>query len=415
MHKKGEVILKQIDKLDKIVVRYILLIAGLVLAIFNYDVIFSWINRLGQVFLPILSGLAIAYVLNILMVRFEELLKKASDKSWIKPYRRPIAILLSLVTIILVLLFVLGLVLPQVYNVITEFITAVPFQITRIEEAVTNLERMLPSESMEFLDRFEINWTDILNNIQDMGNRFITGVVNTTLSTVGSLTSIIINGVLAFIFSIYLLLSKEKLMDQFLRIVTTYTSKPVSRRIFYVLTTLNDSFKHFFTGSVIEAIILGFLVTVGMWIFRFPYAGMIGSLTGFFALVPMLGAYISGAIGALLISVQSVPQALWFIIFIILVQQFEGNVIYPRVVGGSIGLPGMWVLFAVTIGGGLYGVAGMLLGVPLASAIYKIIKRDVLERETYSYEERQKLLHIAKYDSFKQVSDDNEQTDHNSN
>ncbi|MGF3066123.1 AI-2E family transporter [Facklamia sp. P12945] len=407
--------MKQIDRLDKIVVRYIFLIAGLVLAIFNYDVIFSWINRLGQVFLPILSGLAIAYVLNILMVRYEDLLKKVSDKSWIKPYRRPIAILLSLITIILVLLFVLGLVLPQVYNVITEFITAVPFQITRIEEALTNLEKMLPAESMEFLDRFEINWADILKSIQDMGNRFITGVVNTTLSTVGSLTSIIINGVLAFIFSIYLLLSKEKLMDQFLRIVTTYTSKPVSRRIFYVLTTLNDSFKHFFTGSVIEAIILGFLVTVGMWIFRFPYAGMIGSLTGFFALVPMLGAYISGAIGALLISVQSVPQALWFIIFIILIQQFEGNVIYPRVVGGSIGLPGMWVLFAVTIGGGLYGVAGMLLGVPIASAIYKIIKRDVLERETYSYEERQKLLHIAKYDSFKQVADDNQESNQDFN
>lgn len=412
---KGEVTLKPIDKLDKIVVRYIFLIAGLVLAIFNYQLIFAWIDRIFTVFLPILSGLAIAYVLNILMVRYEKLLTQPSTQKWIKPYRRPIAILLSIVTIILVLLFVLGLVLPQVYNVLTEVISAVPFQITRLEETVTNFEKMLPSESMEFLGRFQLDWADILKNVQDWGNRFITSVVNTTLSTVGSLTTIIINGVVAFIFSIYLLLSKEKLLDQFLRLVTTYTSKPVARRIFYVLTTIDDSFKHFFTGAVIDATILGILVTTGMWIFRFPYAGMIGSLTGFFALVPMLGAYISGAIGAILISVHSVPQALWFIIFVICVQQFEGNVIYPRVVGGSIGLPGMWVLFAVTIGGGLFGVPGMLLGVPLASAFYKIVKRDVLERERYSYEERQKLLHIAKYDSFKQVADDTDQTSQETN
>ncbi|MGX7108371.1 AI-2E family transporter [Facklamia miroungae] len=407
--------MKPIDKLDKIVVRYIFLIAGLVLAIFNYQLIFAWIDRIFTVFLPILSGLAIAYVLNILMVRYEKLLTQPSTQKWIKPYRRPIAILLSIVTIILVLLFVLGLVLPQVYNVLTEVISAVPFQITRLEETVTNFEKMLPSESMEFLGRFQLDWADILKNVQDWGNRFITSVVNTTLSTVGSLTTIIINGVVAFIFSIYLLLSKEKLLDQFLRLVTTYTSKPVARRIFYVLTTIDDSFKHFFTGAVIDATILGILVTTGMWIFRFPYAGMIGSLTGFFALVPMLGAYISGAIGAILISVHSVPQALWFIIFVICVQQFEGNVIYPRVVGGSIGLPGMWVLFAVTIGGGLFGVPGMLLGVPLASAFYKIVKRDVLERERYSYEERQKLLHIAKYDSFKQVADDTDQTSQETN
>lgn len=398
--------MKPIDKLDKIVVKYILLIAGLVLAIFNYQLIFSWINKAWIVLTPIVSGMAIAYILNMLMTRYEKLLTPKEPDHWILPYRRGIAIILSLVTIILVMLFVMGLVLPQVYNVITEVLSAFPTQLSKTEEAVKNLEKMLPPDSIQFLSRLQFDWADLLKNVQDWGNTILSSLVNTTLSTVGSLTSIIINGVVSIMFSIYLLVSKEKLIDQLLRVITTYFSKSASRRILYVLTTIDESFKHFFTGAVIDATILGILVTIGMIIFRFPYPTMIGSLTGFFALVPMFGAYISGAIGAVLISVQSIPQALWFLIFVICVQQFEGNVVYPRVVGGSLGLPGMWVIFAVTVGGGLFGIPGMLIGVPLTASIYKIVKRDILEREEYNYEERQDLLDVAKYDSFKQVSDD---------
>ena len=398
--------MKPIDKLDKIVVKYILLIAGLVLAIFNYQLIFSWINKAWIVLTPIVSGMAIAYILNMLMTRYEKLLTPKESDHWLLPYRRGIAIILSLVTIILVMLFVMGLVLPQVYNVITEVLSAFPTQLSKTEEAVKNLEKMLPPDSIQFLSRLQFDWADLLKNVQDWGNTILSSLVNTTLSTVGSLTSIIINGVVSIMFSIYLLVSKEKLIDQLLRVITTYFSKSASRRILYVLTTIDESFKHFFTGAVIDATILGILVTIGMIIFRFPYPTMIGSLTGFFALVPMFGAYISGAIGAVLISVQSIPQALWFLIFVICVQQFEGNVVYPRVVGGSLGLPGMWVIFAVTVGGGLFGIPGMLIGVPLTASIYKIVKRDILEREEYNYEERQDLLDVAKYDSFKQVSDD---------
>ncbi|MBG9980037.1 AI-2E family transporter [Facklamia sp. DSM 111018] len=398
--------MKQIEKLDRIVVRYILLIAGLVLLIFNYQLIFAWIGKLWSVLTPIIAGIAIAYVLNILMVKYEKVLWKKTKKPILLKLRRPFAIMLSFLTIIIVLLFVLGLVIPQVYNVFSEAVSAVPVLFEKLELSLNNLEEWLPDESNEFLKRFQIDWDMMLRNIRDWSNTLVSGIVNTTISTVGSLAGFLINAVLALIFSFYLLLSKEKLMDQFIRLVTTYTKAPTSRRIFYLLTTLDDSFKHFLTGEVIDATILGMLVTLGMWVFRFPYAGMIGALTGVFALVPMLGAYISGTIGMLLISVQSIPQALWFIVFIVVVQQFEGNVVYPRVVGESLGLPGMWVLFAVTIGGGLFGIPGMLLGVPLASATYKIIRKDVKEREKYSLAERKSFIKMARNDSLKQVEDD---------
>lgn len=399
---------KDLRKLDRLMVRYILLIAAIVLILFNYQTIFDWLGNLWIVLTPVVSGAIIAYILNILMVIFERSFAPGNDNVIVKAVRRPISIVLSLMVIILVLIFVLGLVVPQIYNVITAAISAIPQIVSGVEKFLDNIEQLLPEGSQRLFGGVEVAWLEISEGLGNLGFNSFTGVINTTLSTVGSVTSFLINLFLAFIFSFYILMSKERLIDQFTRLVTTYTSEATSRRIFYVLTTVDESFTSFLTGEVIEAIILGTLVTIGMWVFRFPYAGMIGVLTGVFALIPLLGAYISGAIGLILISVQSLSQALWFLIFIIIVQQIEGNIIYPRVVGGSLGLPGMWVLFAVTVGGGLMGIPGMLLGVPLASASYKILRRDVRERELYSLEERKKILREAKRDSFKRVAEEYE-------
>lgn len=394
------------QKLDKIVVRYILLVAVLTLAIFNYKLIFAWVGKLWMVMTPIIAGFVIAYILNILMVQFERILWPHKKQGYWQKSRRPLAITLSLLTILLVMLFVIGLVVPQVYNVATEAIKAFPVFISHVEKWTHQLERLLPDNSNPVMSRFEIDWSTMLSNFKSWTNDFLSGFVNTTLSTVGSLASIIVNGVLALIFSLYLLMSKEKLIDQFLHVLTTYVSKKRSRKILYVLTTLDEAFTNFLTGEVIEATILGVMVTLGMWLFRFPYAGMIGVLTGVFALIPMLGAYISGILGMVLISVHSISQAFWFLLFIIILQQFEGNVVYPRIVGSSLGLPGMWVLFSITIGGGLLGIPGMLLGVPIASALYRIIKRDILERDGYSYSQRQAFLRHAPKDSFQQIAKD---------
>lgn len=398
-------------KLDRLVVRYILLIAGLVLILFNYQTIFSWLGRLWIVLTPVITGVIIAYILNILMVKFESSFAPGRDHPLVNAIRRPISIILSIMVIILVLIFVLGLVVPQIYNVITAAISAIPQVISAIERFLDNIEQLLPEESQRLFGGVESAWVEISDRLGSFGLNSFSGVINTTLSTVGSVTSFLINLFLGLIFAFYILMSKERLIDQFTRMVTTYMSEAAARRIFYVLTTVDESFTSFLTGEVIDATILGTLVTIGMWIFRFPYAGMIGVLTGVFALIPLLGAYISGAIGIVLISVHSLSQALWFLIFIIIIQQIEGNIIYPRVVGSSLGLPGMWVLFAVTVGGGLMGIPGMLLGVPIASATYKILRRDVRERERYSLEERKKFIRDAKQDSFKRVAEEYEEAE----
>ena len=183
----------------------------------------------------------------------------------------------------------------------------------------------------------------------------------------------------AMIFSIYLLYRKERFAAQLDRVARHYTKRIWYRRLLYVKEVFDYCFRRFIVGQCIEAVILGCLCVLGMHLFRFPYANMVGTLVGFTALIPIAGAYIGATVGAFMIFTISPLQSLLFLLFLVILQQLEGNIIYPRVVGASIGLPGIWVLAAITVGGGLLGVAGMLLGVPLAAALYQILKDDMNE------------------------------------
>ena len=182
---------------------------------------------------------------------------------------------------------------------------------------------------------------------------------------------------MGLIFSFYLVLGRDRLARQSTRVLRRYVPQPIYDRIMYVLGVLNNAFHRYITGQCTEAVILGVLCTIGMMILRLPYATMIGALVGFTALIPIAGAYIGTIVGAFMILTVSPMKMLIFLIFLAVLQQVEGNLIYPKVVGSSIGLPGIWVLAAVTIGGGMMGVAGMLLGVPLASALYTLLRNDV--------------------------------------
>lgn len=205
------------------------------------------------------------------------------------------------------------------------------------------------------------------------------GVMSSVVSVVSSVFSGIVTVLVALIFSIYLLLDKEKIISQVKRLISTYIPNG-DKKIFYVLHTLNDSFHRFIVGQCTEAVVLGVLCMIGMAVFRFPYAMMIGVLIGFTALIPVAGAYIGAGVGAFMILTESPIQAVLFLIFIVVLQQVEGNLIYPKVVGNSIGLPGIWVLAAITIGGGLMGVMGMLLAVPIVATIYRLLQADVRKR-----------------------------------
>lgn len=367
-------------KLDKLLIKYILFIAAVVLIVFNYEQVLSWLKTIWLILSPVIIGGVMAYILNILMVKFETLYFPKSQKKIVVKSRRPVSILLAMATIVLVVLLVVGLVVPQVISVVAKLIENIPTIFERIQAWLTDYEQLFP-EAATLMDQFDIDWSQMVRNAVSFVNNLTTSILETTLSTVGSLAGIIINLVLSFIVSIYILMSKEKLASQFDRMLKVYLNEKNYRKYHYVLTKFDESFRHYITGVVVEALILGAMVTVGMWIFRFPYAAMIGALTGFLAIIPMLGAYLSGAVGALLISVESPVQAMFFILFTIIVQQIEGNIIYPKVVGSSIGLPGLFVLIAVTIGGGLMGIPGMIISVPLASALFKLLKNDVKNRE----------------------------------
>jgi predicted PurR-regulated permease PerM len=200
------------------------------------------------------------------------------------------------------------------------------------------------------------------------------GAVITTVSTV---LGGIVTAFLSLIFAIYILLDKEKLGRQGNKLAKKYLKQSWYEKLRYVLATLDDCFKKYIVGQCTEAVILGGLCAVGMMILGLPYATMIGALVAFTALIPVAGAFIGGGVGAFMILMVNPIQALVFIVFLVVLQQLEGNIIYPRVVGSSMGLPAIWVLAAVTVGGGVAGIFGMLLGVPVAAAVYRILRNDV--------------------------------------
>lgn len=368
------------QKLDRLLIKYILFIALVVLIVSNYEQAISYMFHFLRILSPVIVGIIMAYILNILMIKFENIWFPNKNNQWVNKTRRPLSILFAMLTISFVLFIVLGLVVPQVLVVLTTLIEAIPVAINQIQTWFTNSEQRFP-ELAVILDQFEVNWSQIVQDAVAFFNGVTTRIVETTLSTIGSIASIVINLFLSLIISIYILMSKEKIMSQGNRMIKAYFTKKQYDKIRYVLSVVDASFSHFITGEVLEAFILGVMVTAGMWIFRFPYATMLGALAGIMALIPMLGAWISGTIGFVLIGVQSPIQGLAFLIFIIIIQQLEGNIIYPKIVGDKIGLPGMWVLIAVTIGAGLAGIPGMLLSVPISSVIYKLLKQDVTTRE----------------------------------
>lgn len=368
------------QKLDRLMIKYILFIALLILLVFNYEQAFTILERFMTILSPIIVGVIMAYILNILMVKFERIWFPRNHNKWVKGSRRPLSILFAILTITIVLVIILGLVIPQLLGVLATLMEIIPLAIEQTQGWITTYEERFPEMGVIF-DQFEINWGQIVQDAVGFFNSVTTRIVESTLEVIGSITSVIINLFLSLIISIYLLLSKEKLLMQANRILKAYFSKVRFKKIRYVLEVADESFSHFITGEALEAFILGMMVFVGMWIFRFPYETMLGALTGVMALIPMVGAWISGSIGFVLIVVQSPIQGLAFLIFIILIQQIEGNIIYPKIVGDKIGLPGMWVLIAVTVGAGLGGILGMLVSVPIASTVYKLLQQNIMTRE----------------------------------
>lgn len=342
---------------------------------------------------PIVLGLIIAYVLNILMsfyerhyfsVNSEKSLKNKKKKTrpgfvkFVNKSRRPVCLIAAIFTLLGIIALVVGIVLPELTSCIAFLVSEIPPAIQKALDSEI-AQKILSEETISQLEA--IDWKSYLIKITETLTSGIGSAVDAVFSAITSVISTIVTIFISIIFSIYMLTSKEKLMMQSKRLMRNYLKPSWNDKITHWFEVLNDCFHNYITGQCLEALILGLLCCIGMAIFKFPYAMMIGTLIGFTALIPIAGAYIGAAVGAIMIFTISPIKALLFLVFIIILQQLEGNLIYPKVVGSSIGLPAIWVLAAVTIGGGIMGVTGMLIGVPIAAAVYRLVREDLNRRE----------------------------------
>ena len=335
-----------------------------------WETVVSICNTIYVASQPFLVGAGIAFVVNILMSFYEKLLVKFIPFGFIAKIKRPIALLSALGTIGLVFTWV-------VFTVLPDLIDSINTLISQDRSAINNLINwLLKNKSLQKIIQDFGGVTQVRELINSYSAQLLQQIMNGLTNFLTSLTSLpstLINLFISIVFSCYVLVGKEKLGSQVNRLVDVYLGR-YGKTFHYVVAILNNRFRNFFVYQSIEACILGTLCYIGMRIFNFPYAATISILIGFSAMIPVLGAYIGVTIGTILIMTHSVTLALLFVAYVVILQQFEGNLIYPYVVGGSTGLPVVWVILAITIGSALGGILGMLVSVPVAATLYQIVK-----------------------------------------
>lgn len=342
---------------------------------------------------PIIFGFVLAYPINILMSFYERHFFPKKQTKGFSGVRKVVCLAGAVISIVGVVALVTVLVAPQFVACIKMLFAKIPpaadFVMTKLRE-----NEFISKNLLNALNEFD--WQ---SKLADMAETIAAGVgttVGAAFSALSSVFSTVANIIITVIISIYVLIERDRLLRQLKKIGSHYLPERIYNKASHILSVLNDSFHKFIVGQCLEAVILGVLCTIGMYLLRIPYAPMIGALMGFTALIPIFGGLIGAGVGAFLILMDSPIKALIFIVFVIILQQIEGNLIYPKVVGNSTGLPGLWVLAAVTVGGSVSGIIGMLIAVPIAATIYKLVRDDINNKNKKS---RWDLLAVP--DSFK--------------
>ena len=356
--------------------------AVLALAVTHLDKVVTIAGYIISIFQPFLIGAAMAFVFNIPMKAIENKLFTKENK--LSRWKRLISYALSILFIVLVIWAVCMLIIPQLGATFRELAVKIP---EFFREAIKVLQEVFEDnpqilEYIASLDFANWDWNSILTKAANVLGSGIGSVLVSTVSVASNIFGVIFDIVVAFVFSIYLLMQKETLADQGKRLMHAYFPEKLYCQVMKVLELMYKNFSKFISSQCLEAVILGSLFVVAMTIFRLPYAVLIGSLIAVTALVPIVGAFIGCIVGAFLILVENPLGAVGFIILFLILQQLEGNLIYPRVVGSSVGLPAIWVLVAVSVGGSLFGVVGMLVFIPITSTIYTLLREDVNERNS---------------------------------
>ena len=362
-------------------------IKGLLLVVCGGVAFYSIVQNLGAVVMgaswllgilsPFLLGCAIAFILNVPMRAIERHLFPRSRK--IQRFRRPLALVLTLLAVISVLTLASSVIGPGIAEAARSIASQIPTAIERLYAQLEKLSHYLPM-IQEAIAQLDMDWQSISRKALEFAQNLGSGLLSSGGGIIGGVVSGVSTFVIALIFSFYLLIQKEKLARQGRQVIYALLPERGADRTMDILRLTSRTFSSFLSGQCLEAVILGTLFVAGMTIFNMPYALLVGVLISLTALIPIVGAFIGCGVGALLIAIGDPWKALWFIVLFLVIQQIEGNLIYPHVVGSSVGLPSIWVLTAVTLGGSLMGILGMLIFIPLCSVLYALFRSFIKDR-----------------------------------
>ncbi|MBR6187121.1 MAG: AI-2E family transporter [Clostridia bacterium] len=366
---------------ERKIVRLMLLAALLALGVIHFQWLIEGVAVLWRIARPIIVGGCIAYILEIVVKRLEKYFAPNSKNKWILKSRRCICILLASVLVLGIIVLLIFTVIPGLKDAFKVLSRELPNYFTQLKTwALEKTETIQPVH--DYVLELELDWTSVQDRVINWAMNGVVngGLLSSTVSVISAVTGQVANFLISVIFAIFLLVSKAELQSQFLHVLQASVEQKKRSIIQHVLETSNRCFSGFIVGQTLNGLILGILTWLGMRIFGMPYALMVGVLSGTASLIPIIGGYIGAALGTFLVFTQNPSLALWFLLFIVVLQNIQGNLLYPRLVGNSVGLPGIWVLAAVSVGGGLGGIGGMLIAVPMTATGYALLKEWVQKR-----------------------------------
>ena len=369
--------------------KIILIMLGLIifyLAIKNIAVVTSYIGTFISYFTPFILGAALAFVINVPMTKIEGFLfKKVPDDPKTKlqkcasALKRPVSMLIALILVFGAIVLAGVIIVPQVASGLESLAAALPGAMDRLQEWIdSNAHRINVIENL--MNKVDIDLESVGRELANTAKGWATAILDSGFSTVSNIVNGIFQFVIGLVFAIYILLQKEKLGRQGKQIVYAAFSEKTADKIMYITGMTRDVFKGFISGQCVDGIINAILFFIILTILGIPYAVMLSIFSGFMAMIPIIGSFIGAGVGVIIVLIMDPSQVLYFIIMYIIVQQIDGNVIYPLIAGNSMGLPSIWVLMAVTVGGSMMGILGMILFIPICSVLYKLTRHYVLRR-----------------------------------
>lgn len=375
---------------NKFSIKKIIMIAlGLIifyLAIKNIAVVISYIGTFISFFTPFILGAALAFIINVPMTKIEGFLfKKVSEnpktrlQRCAKTLKRPVSMLIALVLVFGVIVIAGIIIVPQVASGLESLAEALPGAMDRLQDWIsTNANKIDIVENL--MNKIDIDLDSVGRELANIAKGWATAMLDSGFSTVSNIVNGIFEFVIGLVFAIYILLQKEKLGRQGKQIVYATFTEKTADKIMYITGMTRDVFKGFISGQCVDGIINAILFFIILTILGIPYAVMISIFSGFMAMIPIIGSFIGAGVGVIIVLIMDPSQVLYFIIMYIIVQQIDGNVIYPLIAGNSMGLPSIWVLMAVTVGGSMMGILGMILFIPICSVLYQLTRHYVLRR-----------------------------------